>query len=244
MRLIRAGLAAILFLPWPAAGATLTKTNMGVTLLQKSVARVEHSRSLQTESDIAIQGTGQGMTTVFREHVKFRRLSPGRFRSDVTLLTRYGKPSDFYTIISDGTTVWTIARAAGQYAVMPLTEYRQSYNLGHHIAALGLFGAMVIGSEDPRNDLLGHLSELASAQTGRTVRLDLGGGTGVRFLVDAPTRQFQELEFDKKNPQMTFTMTEKMEKQDFAPKLDLKQFGFTPPTGAKRVPSINIGLLP
>ena len=257
MHFSRAGLVACLLLSLTPAGAAPAKPKPDVALMKKCVAAIEHSRAVQSESDILINGIGQGMNTAFREHVHFTRLRPGRFRSDVSVVTLSTKSGAAYQIISDGKQVWTFNPAAREYAVTPLTEYTKSYNLGHHVAGLGLFGALVAGSGAAQDDTLQDLTVLLATQPGASggtetvdgrplhvLALDTGGRVRFRFLLDPLNARIQQLEFAGQEPQVAFSMTEKMTHQSLVPKLEAKMFQFTPPPGARRVATIRIGFLP
>lgn len=249
-------LAAALFgLTAPAFAAT-DRTKPDVALMKKAVVVLEHSQAIQSDSDIQLHGTGQGMTVTIREHVHFTRLRPNRFRADVTLFSPDGKPSALYIIVSDGKTVWTIDLYGKRYASAPLAEYRKSYNLGRHIAGLGFFGSLVVGSEDPKDDILRQLTVLLATQpdaSGGTETVDgtplhaLGlvfGGYKTRFLLDPKTAAFRQLEFSGQEPQMHIALTEKITRQTLSPKLDPALYQFTPSAGLKQVPAIRIGFLP
>ena len=91
-------------------------------------------------------------------------LRPNRFQSDVTVQPMDGTPESKYTVISDGSRVWTYQAEAQQYAVTPRTAFF-SNDLS---AALGLFGGLVT-----QGALSGPMSLAGLNQNGVTVE----GGT-------------------------------------------------------------------
>ncbi len=257
MPAFRVVLSTLPLLLAPAALAAPRQPKPDVALMKQCVAVIESSLAVQSESEIEMNGSGQGITRTFRERILFTRLRPGRFRADVTQTALVTKSRVQYQIISDGRQVWTFNPAGQEYAVTSLADYRKSYNLGRHVAGLGLFGALTVSSEDSQDDALQDLTSLLASQPGasggtETVdgqvlqKLASGAGSGpqFRFLLNPKTIHFQQLGFTTQGPQVAFSMTETVLRQVFKPKLDPKTFQFTPPKGTRRVAAVSIGLLP
>jgi len=228
---------------------TNTLTEADVALYKKAITSVQKSRGIQLESEVTMLVEGQGLKVSIKENLKITGKSPNKYRADLAILPpAQSKPTRF-TIVSNGSKVFTHRPGMKQYAVRPASG-RGGSEMNPFETGL-FFGFLVIGTgqEEMSNvDALrkggGTISVATDTLDGKEYRVFAiappDNSFKMRFYVEPTSARIDQVEMRGKDNGQEILMTERVAKQSLTVPLTASTFVFIPPKGTKKVPAIDV----
>jgi outer membrane lipoprotein-sorting protein len=229
--------------------------------LKKALFPLSGEGLLQSDSNLQMSGSKQGLSFTFREEVKVIAKRPNRFRAELTQFSAAGVPQQKLLVVSDGSRVWTYRPGTRRYSVRSFAAFEAADD---DITALGLtVGGFFIGDAHVLAQALRMITRDNSAeflaglkQTGATIssraesadghdslvyRMTLGQqGLAYRFTVDPATNRLTQADLSGAQKGTQFGFKETLVRLQVPATTPLSTFRFTPSPGAVKASDVPV----
>jgi len=243
----------------PAAPSSAPPTDL--LPLKKALFPLSGEGLLQSDSNLQMSGSKQGLSFTFREEVKVIAKRPNRFRAELTQFSAAGVPQQKLLVVCDGSRVWTYRPGTKRYSVRSFAAFEAADD---DVTALGLVvGSFFIGdahalaqalqiiTRADSADFLAGLGDKGATISSRTesagghdslvYRMTLGRqGLAYRFAVDPATGQLTQAELTGAQKGIQIGFKETLTRLQVPAATPPGTFRFFPPPGAVKAADVPV----